>query len=286
MVATLMITWDYDAAIGQVNASYPYKFDEQKIFQEIENVDRILKLGVLHQIQMTFACLGFAAEPGMYPYHVPDQIRSIFQAGHEIASHSWKHEWFPFLKQDQIFLSLERSKAALEACVQQPGCVKGFVPPFSRPMSWVAHGWISLGDRAWGPGYPGADTGSLLSIARKAGYSWFRVTTRSLREWLRPSVAATLNKPWNHSHEIACVPQYYCGFDEKAVTLLEGAIQKNAAIVIVGHPSGLSRGREENIEHLKTFLDIAVNYRNEGKLVIMTVSNYLQERNVLDDHAA
>ena len=286
MVATLMITWDYDAAIGQVNASYPYKFDEQKIFQEIANVDRILELGALHQAPMTFACLGFAAEPGVYPYHVPDQIRSIFQAGHEIASHSWKHEWFPFLKRDQIFLSLERSKAALEACVQQPGCVKGFVPPFSRPMSWTAHGWISLGDRAWGPGYPGAETGSLLGIARKAGYSWYRVTTRSLRERLRPSVAAKLGKPWNHSHGMACVPQHYCGFDHSAVTLLEGAIQKNAPIVIVGHPSGLSRGREENIAHLQTFLEIAARYRDEGMLVISTVSGYLEKRNAQDGIAA
>lgn len=39
MTATLMIIWDYDGAIGQVNASYPYRFNEQRLFEEVNNVD-------------------------------------------------------------------------------------------------------------------------------------------------------------------------------------------------------------------------------------------------------
>jgi hypothetical protein len=85
---------------------------------------------------------------------------------------------------------------------------------------------------------------------------------------------------------MACIPQHYCGFDHGAVTLLEGAIQKSAAIVIVGHPSGLSREREENIAHLQTFLENAARYRDEGMLIFSTVSNYLEKRNAQDGIAA
>ena len=41
-IPSLLITWDYDSAIGQVNASYPYNFHEQTLLQKIENIGRIL----------------------------------------------------------------------------------------------------------------------------------------------------------------------------------------------------------------------------------------------------
>ena len=55
MTATLMIVWDYDGAIGQVNASYPSLFDESRIYEEIANVDTILALAREYQMPMTFA---------------------------------------------------------------------------------------------------------------------------------------------------------------------------------------------------------------------------------------
>lgn len=283
MPANLMIVWDYDSALGQVNATYPYKFDEQKLFQEISNVDAILKLASEYDLKMTFACLGFAAEPGVYPYHIPEQIRAIYQSGHEVASHSWRHEWFPFLEAEQIIRSLERSKYALETCLRQAGSVLGFVLPFSRPMSWYARGSFSLGDRAWGLWYPGADLGQLIRMAEKTGYRWFRVSYRTLLQRLRRQHHPALDRKWDVTNKMICVPQHFTGFDEQGRALLAEAVRTESALVVVGHPSGLSRTREENIEHLKIFLRSVANYRDGGQLVVQSVGQYLEFGNTFHE---
>ena len=182
---SVLIIWDYDTAIGQVNASYPYNFHEALLQTEIENVDRILELGSTMGLQMTFACVGFAAEPGHFPYHVPEQLRRIRAASHEIASHSWRHEWFPFLEREQVRRSLARSKQALQTCLGEADAVKGFVPPFSRPMTWYKKGAISIGDRTLNPFRAAGNIGSLCGELRAAGYSWCRVSYRSLVERIK-----------------------------------------------------------------------------------------------------
>ena len=128
----------------------------------MQNVDYILGVGKTNQLKMVFACLGFAAEKVPYPFCISEQIKKIHTLGHEIASHSWRHEWFPYLEKDQIRRSLERSKFALETCLDLPGAVQGFVPPFNRPMTWLQKSAFSLGDRALFPFFPGADLGSLI----------------------------------------------------------------------------------------------------------------------------
>ena len=44
MNSNLFIIWDFDAAIGQINSTYPYNFHEETIYKEIMNVESILKL--------------------------------------------------------------------------------------------------------------------------------------------------------------------------------------------------------------------------------------------------
>lgn len=279
MTGNLVLIWDYDGALGQVNATYPYKFDEEKIIQEIRNVDTILNLGRQYAVTMTFACLGFAAEAGHFPYHVPEQIRQIHESGHEIASHSWKHEWFPFLEREQIIRSLSRSKTILESAVGVEGAVVGFVPPFSRPMSWYAKGAISLGDRVFGPWYPGGNLGSLIKLTRQTGYSWFRVAYRSIIQRIRgrSPVDQDLCKPWRREHGITCVPQHWIGFDETAHRLLDRVYTVGGTLVICGHPSGLSRNREENLDLLVGFLQKAADYQNRGTLKTKTVSQVIED---------
>lgn len=274
MPAKLMIIWDYDTGIGQINSTYPYLYREETIHQEIQNVEKILELAEAYRFPMTFAIAGVAAETGQYPYHIPDQIAKIAQAGHEVASHSWKHEWFPFLERKQIELSLERSKQSLERCLGQERAVFGFVPPFSRPMSWFARGVISLGDRVV-PWAPGADLGSLLGFVSDAGYQWCRVTYRPIWQKLTRTTGVDFNRPWIRKGNVVCVPQHYVGFDTPAQVLLESAIQQNGALVICGHPSGLNRPHKEALEHLERFLEISVRYRDESRLTVATVSRHL-----------
>lgn len=277
MSGSLMIIWDYDSAVGQINASYPYRFREETILQEIENVDHLLTLGQEFDLQMTFACVGFAAEPGHFPYHIGDQIAKIYAAGHEIASHSWRHEWFPFLEPEQIRRSLQRSREILAECLDTPDAVQGFVPPFSRPMSWYRKGALSLGDRVWGPRYPGADWGSLLNFVGEAGYRWCRMTHKPIWKKLRrKGPAAQLNfMPWLQEKNIICVPEHYCGFDDPAVALTKRAIDEHEAVVIVGHPLGLSRNKCESIDYLRPFLRCIANWQQQGCLQVQTVTAYI-----------
>jgi hypothetical protein len=268
--------WDFDSAIGQVNATYPYNFNEQRIVEESTNVDTLLAMAGDASVRMTFACVGFAAESGVFPYHVPEQIRRIRAAGHEIASHSWRHEWFPFLEKEQVRRSLDRSKAVLEQCLGEPGAVRGFVPPFSRPMTWYRKGALSLGDRGFGPMRAAADIGSLCEALRTSGYVWCRVAHRSLVQRLtgrrtRPLIGARADR----CAGIACLPQHYTGFDAPALALMDEAIARGRSIVINAHPSGLSRNGAENFATLRPFLARIAEYQAQGRLAARTVSDHL-----------
>jgi peptidoglycan/xylan/chitin deacetylase (PgdA/CDA1 family) len=274
----VLIVWDYDGAVGQVNASYPYNFDESKIYREIESVERILSLAAALEVRMTFACLGFAAEPGTFPYHVPEQIRRIREAGHEVASHSWRHEWFPLLERGQIERSLARSKLTLEACTGGTGEVVGFVPPFSRPMGWLARGAVSRGDRAFGPRYPGSDLGKLLRFVGAAGYRWCRITCEpAWRKLWRGSDALLrrLSAAWPTSGGVRCVPHHYSCFDAAAHRLLDAALARGATLVLNGHPSGLTRQGTESERHLESFLERLAREQRAGAVETATVAGHL-----------
>jgi peptidoglycan/xylan/chitin deacetylase (PgdA/CDA1 family) len=273
MPALLSIVWDYDTAIGQVNASYPYKFREETILAEIALVDTILDIAREHSLRMTFAVVGFAAEQGHYPYHVPDQIKRISAEGHEIASHSWRHEWFPHLEDEQIRRSLTRSKSILEECMDNGRIVCGFVPPFSRPMSWYRKGSVSRGDNAIGSGHSGGNIGSLLQILRSIGYEWCRVSYRPV--WRKIAEDYLRRSPAFHRFEthagITTVPLHYTGFDEGARALVAKGATQNSRMVINGHPAGLGRPRSEHLDHLKEFVRLVTSLREKGALDIVTV---------------
>jgi peptidoglycan/xylan/chitin deacetylase (PgdA/CDA1 family) len=276
MPGHLILIWDYDAAIGQVNSTYPYNFHEKRIFEEIANVETILALGSEFDIRMTFACTGFTAEPGQFPYHAPDQIRKIHSLGHEIASHSWRHEWLPYLEPRQVKESLARSKYILEACLGIPGSVKGFVPPFSRPMSWYGRGALSLGDRAFGPRHPGSNLGSLLRIAHDVGYQWCRVVYRSLWKKIRNKPLTASLKVWEQGHGVTCVPEDGVGFMEWSLLLARVAIEEKKAAVITAHPFGVGQNGIEALAKLRPFLRSIAEYQQKGLLESTTVSHHLE----------
>jgi hypothetical protein len=278
MTAKLMIIWDYDTALGQINSTMPYNFSYKPIYEEIENVDYILDEAQRANIKMTFACLGFAAEDGVFPFNNPSQIKKIHSLGHEIASHSWRHEWFPYINEKQIEKSLERSKFALENCLGVKSAVRGFVPPHSRPMSWYSKFSISLGDRGLYPFHKGSDIAYILKILREKNYSWCRVLKRYRPVWdklMGSRVEEIEFNIWEVHNGIVCVPQHYTGFDDFAQKYLMKAIELKKAIVIVGHPAGLSRQKSESKEHFDRFLKMAEEAIAKGELEAMTVSSYI-----------
>ena len=269
LIPDLYLMWDFDAAIGQINSSYPYNYHEELIYQEIKNVEKILELSAFHDIKMIFAITGFSAEKGLFPFHFRDLIRKIYSEGHEVASHSWRHEWIPFLEMDQLEKSLKRSKSILEDCIGEKDTVTGFVPPFSRPMSWLRRGAFSFGDKALGPNFKCNDIQKIIPIVKKLGYNWMRVTYRTIFEKInKVDKPRSLKRDWYIEQGLMCVPNNCVGFDDRAIKTINLGIENHRDIIISGHPSGLSRNGIENIENFKSFIDFVIKRRDEKKIEI------------------
>lgn len=92
---------------------------------EVErNVDETLAFLATHSVKGTFFILGRIAE------RRPNVVRSIAQAGHEIASHAFEHLRLYNMSRDQVWDSLSRSRKLLEDVSGMQ--VKGFrAPDFS-----------------------------------------------------------------------------------------------------------------------------------------------------------
>lgn len=281
MPAKLIIIWDYDSAIGQINSTLPYNFNIKPIYEEIKNVDEILSISRALNLKMTFACVGFMAETGVYPFNHSEQIKKMFDDGHEIASHSWRHEWFPYLTDKQIYKSLERSKYILEECLKSGAVVNGFVPPHSRPMSWYKKLSFSLGDRGIYPIHKGSDIGYIIKQLSKLKYKWCRVLKSFRPFWEKAFNNNSGEKynfgSWETHHDIVCVPQHYTGFDEPAQIYLRKAIQQNETLVIVGHPAALSRNKSESSNNFKNFIEEVNKYKLNGELEVMTVIEFINK---------
>lgn len=281
MPGQLIIIWDYESALGQINSTLPYNFSYAPIYREINNVEYILSKANKLDIKMTFACMGFAAEVGVYPFNNQEQIRKIFEEGHEIASHSWRHEWLPYLTEKQIFKTLERSKFALESCLGKKGVVKGFALPHSRPMSWYKKYSFSLGDRGFYPFHRGADLGYILKQLAILDYGWCRVLNRHRPIWEKAFGKEQGDDyrfgKWEVCHDIVCVPAQYTGFDKPALEYLKKAVEKNESLVIVGHPAQLSKDNSESKANFDKFIDAAHKYISEGKLEAKKVSERVIE---------
>jgi peptidoglycan/xylan/chitin deacetylase (PgdA/CDA1 family) len=84
---------------------------------------RILELLGSAGVRATFFVEGLNAE--LYP----DALRSIADAGHEVAYHGWQHEQWSELSPDAERSSLERGVSALDALGLRP---VGFRPPGGR----------------------------------------------------------------------------------------------------------------------------------------------------------
>jgi peptidoglycan/xylan/chitin deacetylase (PgdA/CDA1 family) len=285
VAAKIILIWDYDTPLTTITATKPYNYDFKASLQESNDVDTILTYSQEHQFKFTFATLGFGAEKTVYPFDVRDKIKKIHTLGHEIASHSWKHEWFPHLTKYQIQKSLERSKLVLEECIGLPGSVKGFVPPHDRPTSWPSRFAFSLEDRAIYPFHPGASIGFILEELKRQKYGWCRVSYRpiwkKIFDWKGSDFEVRLKKSWQVSKGILHFQGTYSGFDEPLIRLIDVAIKKSLPIVIVGHPAALSRNKTGNIKYFDNFINYLVPKVKSGDAITYTVYEYIKTAGLL-----
>jgi hypothetical protein len=209
--------------------------------------------------------VGAAALPGDRPYHDPAQIRRLHGAGHEIASHSYEHDWLPSLGPERLRKTLSRSKAALEDCIGAP--VVSFVPPYNQPFDYPARWSFSLSERRTaGPERVGV--AELCTALGECGYRTCRLSFRPLQLRLREALARRrLDVPGapERAGPITCIRlNTPGGFGADAHAMLERCSQTGGLVVVYGHPHSLGSDSEQSEAHLRAWLDRVRVLRADG----------------------
>lgn len=262
----IILIWDFDGPIGQINSSYPYNFDYNKLEVEIENVRWALEVLKKYSIKCCFAITGFSAEKGKYPYVFPELINEISSLGHEVASHSWRHEWAPIFKEDQIDKSLKRSKLALEKQLVSGQTVGGFVPPHNRPMTWVSKLAFSLGDRGIFPLFKMGNVDSLITLLNRNDYKWVRLSHQNIFTKLGLNSHNPTGRVYKHNN-VLILENHYTGFDDKVVNHILAT--NYDTYTISAHPLMISyENKVENKENFLNFLETLSSSSQDIKFVL------------------
>jgi peptidoglycan/xylan/chitin deacetylase (PgdA/CDA1 family) len=262
----IILIWDFDGPIGQINSSYPYNFSFQNFEEEINNVHYILKKLEEYNIKSCFAITGFSAEEGKYPYVFPELINEISLAGHEIASHSWRHEWTPIFLKKQIEKSLIRSKKSLEKAIHNKQNVIGFVPPHNRPMTWLRKGAFSIGDRGIFPFFKMGDNNNLINVLIETNYKWVRISYQNIFQKFNLLKKNCTGKVYKYN-KILILENHYTGFDDKIINHI---LNTNfPTYTISAHPLMISfLNKAESKENFENFLEKLTQTNQEIQFVL------------------
>ena len=248
----IILIWDFDGAIGLINASYPYNFNFANLKREQDQVRDVLDILDKYNVKCCFAITGFSAEEGVQPYTFPKLIKEIYDRGHEVASHSWRHEWSSIFQLNQVDKSLKRSKLSLEKAIGQEQEVIGFVPPHNRPMSWLKRGAFSLGDRGIYPFFKAADNESIITLLKMNHYKWNRVSYKTLFQKLFNVKRNPSGRVINYKG-ITVLENHYTGFDDFIVQHILST--DYPTYTISAHPLMLDfPNKKESMSNFKQFM--------------------------------
>jgi len=256
----VVLFWDYDTQWG---ADASRSGAKAWGMAEFEHTERLLELYHERNMHACFACVGAAALEGNRPYHDPKQIRRLYDAGHEIASHSHKHEWLPGLSPADLRESLVRSKEALENCTG--GAVETFVPPWNQPYDYLRVGSLSLSERRETRGRSRTDVPRLCAMLHETGYRFVRLAFRTLLRRLADAAGLpdTLTTKVSRLGDVRYVRLTTpAGFAEAARLSVSAAAADGHVAVIWGHPHSLSADNAQHERHLVPFLDWLVEMRS------------------------
>lgn len=250
----LILYWDYDTQWA-ADRTRQRKSAASWGQLDFENTDRLLEIHERYQVPACFAVVGAAALDGSRPYHDPGQIRRIHAMGHEIASHSMRHEWLPGLRYSELLQTVRESKDALEQCVG--GRVLSFVPPFNQPFDYPSKLSFSLSERRMAPSHR-IDVPRLINALAEAGYLSCRVSYSSVFERLYRRV---LKRRWRLASEVLTIAGVACirlkaraGFRGAALAALDHCVESNELAVVYGHPHSLGSGNAQDEKFLTFFL--------------------------------
>jgi len=236
----LLFFWDYDTQWGADRSRSP---GGRKTWGhlEFENTERLLELHAEYDVPACFAVVGAAALPGERPYHDPAQIRRIHAAGHEVASHSLRHEWLPGLAAPELRQTLQTSKEVLEQCIGAE--VTSFVPPFNQPFDYPP-GWsFSLSERRTAGGHR-TDLAGLCAMLVDTGYGFARVAYRGLFQRVAEKITGReLHRPscLERIAGLACLRlNVPVGFGASSRQLLADHLDDDGIWLLWGHPHSVT----------------------------------------------
>ena len=256
MTGHLLIFWDYDTAWGaDADRARGLPGPAVPAGAEFECTDRLLALHARHGVPACFAVVGAAALPGERPYHDPDQIRRIHEAGHEVASHGFKHEWLPALDRATLDETLRRSRAAIETCIGAP--VTSFVPPYNQPFDHFPALSISRSERRL-VRRSRTDVRVLCRALARNGFTFCRVAYRPLGlriadRLMRRRVDGPVTVK-RIGGVTCCRLNSAGGFAADAVALVERTAREGGIAVVYGHPHSLAAGNSQDERWLVPFL--------------------------------
>ncbi|MCI0627095.1 MAG: polysaccharide deacetylase family protein [Acidobacteria bacterium] len=275
-VGGCMLFWDYDTQWGADRSRAAGRGQSWGIL-DFENTERLLQLCSEFQILACFAVVGSAALPGARPYCDADQIRRIHAAGHEIASHSHRHEWLPGLGRKALKETLQDSKDALEQCIGVP--VVSFVPPYNQPFDYP-QGWsYSLGERRAVP-FDRTDLFRLCEALQATGYRFCRVMYAPLTERVADLI---LPRPLDRLSRLEVISGISCfrlttksGFDAPARSLLRRCIESKGQAAFYGHPHSLTLNGPQNEKWFHPFLVELHRFRTRGMIEVLLPRDLLR----------
>jgi peptidoglycan/xylan/chitin deacetylase (PgdA/CDA1 family) len=247
--------------------------------REFVQTDRILELHSLYSIPACFAVVGAAALPGARPYHDPVQVRRIHQEGHEVASHSFRHEWLPGLGQGDLHQTLRQSRDALEQCLGAP--VVTFVPPWNQPRDYFARLAISVSERREA-GERRVDLPRLCDALREVGYRLCRVAYQPLLLQLARRFAGEDTLAPRQPVQIRGVHclrlNSGCGFGDSARQTLDRCVRHGGLAVVYAHPHSLDGDDSQNEVNLVPFLKHLAGLRDQGQVIVTLPRDLLADR--------
>ncbi len=263
-----MLFWDYDTQWGA---------DRSRILgrsrtwgqAEFANAERLLELHAEYSVPACFAIVGAAALPGERPYHDPAQIRRIHAAGHEIASHSFQHEWLPGLGYHRLLATLRASKDTLEQCTGT--AVVTFVPPYNQPFDYAGACSISLSERLRA-GPDRIDVARLCAALGETGYRVCRVSYRAAYlRILDHLLGRRLERPVRPRSiaGVTCIRlNTPGGFGAASEAVLAQSVKRGGTTVVYGHPHSLHAGNSQDENWLIPFLKRVRAWEVQGVLSV------------------
>ncbi|HJP57242.1 MAG TPA: polysaccharide deacetylase family protein [Gemmatimonadales bacterium] len=279
MTGRLLMFWDYDTQWGtDADRARGLPGSAASGAREFECTDRLLELHARFGVTACFAVVGAAALPGERPYHDPGQIRRIHQAGHEVASHAFQHEWLPALRPAALDQTLRRSRTAIEECIGAP--VTSFVPPYNQPFDYPAGLSFSRSERRQ-VRHGRIDVPALCRALDRNGYTFCRVAYRPVHLRLADRVRGRRVDGPVRVERIGgvtcCRLNSAGGFAADAVSLVERAAREGGIAVVYGHPHSLGAGNSQDERWLVPFLARVQALESAGRLRSVRPRELVQE---------